>query len=111
MRDEAIRDENVKRGRDLCTRCGGTGNQLLGMWQRCEECGGSGVKDYELRKPRFKLSPELVDGDSWTPVDTKEQVLQAISSWCDDMGGFVGESFVVEVIEMSEHDIDDLPEL
>ena len=27
---------------DRCGRCGGTGNQLLSMFQECEGCGGDG---------------------------------------------------------------------
>lgn len=26
-----------------CSRCGGTGNQLMFMYQKCEACGGDGV--------------------------------------------------------------------
>jgi len=111
MKDELIRAQNIKRGKDLCSRCGGTGNELMSMWRRCEACGGSGIKDYNKPKPRFKLSPELVDGDSWAPVDTTARVLEAVKSWCDEFGPDNGESFTVEVIMMTDQEIDALPEL
>ena len=111
MRDELIRADNTKRGRKLCERCGGTGNELMSMWRRCSDCGGSGRHEYTKPKPRFKLSPELVDGDSWTPVDTISQVVEAVQSWCDESGQDSGESFTVEVVMMSDQEIDALPEL
>ena len=111
MKDQLIRADNVKRGRELCKRCNGTGNQLMSMWQRCEDCGGSGRKDYELKKPRLKLSPELADGDSWTPVSSFPQMVEAIKAWHGEFGEDDGEAFSVEVIMMSDHEIDDLPEL
>ena len=44
-------------------------------------------------KPRLKLSPELADGDHWTPVDTLAQMLDAIVEWHQALGKDVGESF------------------
>lgn len=37
--------------------------------------------DKNIRKKRYRLSPELVDGDHWSPVDTIADVLRAIEEW------------------------------
>lgn len=42
--DQARRDRNRAAGHTLCGRCEGTGNQLYYMYQRCEDCHGSGVE-------------------------------------------------------------------
>ena len=43
MQGDARRhNDNIDKGRELCDRCEGTGNQLLSMYQACEKCGGSG---------------------------------------------------------------------
>ena len=40
--DVLVRNENTKRGRTLCEKCQGTGNQLYSMYQACEDCNGTG---------------------------------------------------------------------
>lgn len=40
--DYVKRNANIDAGKKLCKRCGGTGNQLLSMWQKCEACDGKG---------------------------------------------------------------------
>ena len=42
-RDFHFRNRNVEEGRKLCSRCGGTGNELHLMFCRCAACGGNGV--------------------------------------------------------------------
>jgi len=63
-----------------------------------------------VKKPRLKLSPELVDGDHWTPVDTVEEMIEAIRQWYGDLGQDVGEGFQVEVVAMSDDEIAVLPD-
>ncbi len=62
-------------------------------------------------KPRLKLSPELADGSSWTPVDTLGQMLDAVTIWHQEGGRDEGEHFSVEVVMMSDLEIAELPEL
>ena len=63
-------------------------------------------------KLRFKLSPELADGDHWIIADTPSEVCEAVNSWCENLPYYgVGESFSVEVVEMSQKEVDALPEL
>lgn len=58
---------------------------------------------------RFRLSPELVDGEHWTVADTPEQLCEAIKAWCEDIE--VGDDIRVDVIEMSQEEVDALPEI
>jgi len=64
------------------------------------------------KKLRFKLSPELSDGEHWTIVDDKAGVMSAIQDWFDELpyaGG--GESFTVETVEMTDEEVNKLPEI
>ena len=66
------------------------------------------------KKRRFMLSPELVDGDHCTVVDDKEAVLDAVGAWCDEFGGpfgAEGERCSVKIVEMSDKEVNDLPEI
>ena len=60
---------------------------------------------------RFKLSPELGDGEHYTVVDTPAQLCEAVKAWaeCEEFHE-LGEGFHVEVIEMSQEEVDALPE-
>jgi DnaJ-class molecular chaperone len=40
--DYTKRNNNIDRGVTLCTRCQGTGNELLSMFRKCQACDGSG---------------------------------------------------------------------
>lgn len=85
-------------------------------WARVDCLGGGGLHHPDCpkaSKPKrfFKLSPELVDGDHWSPVESKSDVLQAVADWIDEHGPEVGESFSVEVVSMTQEEVDELPEL
>lgn len=41
--DRMVRASNRSQGKPLCSRCGGTGNELLFMYRQCAQCGGTGV--------------------------------------------------------------------
>ena len=41
--DYHTRNENLKEGKPLCSKCDGTGNQLMYMYSRCDKCNGSGI--------------------------------------------------------------------
>ena len=62
-------------------------------------------------RPFFKLSPELVDGDHWTPVDTIEQVLTAVRAWCEEFRDEIGEEFSVEIIDMTDAEVEALSDI
>jgi hypothetical protein len=59
---------------------------------------------------RFKLSPELADGDHWIIQDTPEQVLEAVKLWCEE-SDCVGAHIEVERVEMSQEEVDALPDI
>ena len=111
MTDEARMLDNIRRQRKLCDRCSGTGNQMLSIYQKCEACDGTGRKDYTVKKPRYKLCPELTDGDHWVPCDRLSDVIEAITSWASEFGDQDGEEFTVGVIMMSDQEVDWLPEI
>lgn len=67
-----------------------------------------------MKKLRYKLSPELGDGDHWTVVDTKEQVLDAVAEWCswnNPEKGMKGDGFEVELVEISDEEVAALPDI
>jgi len=41
--DEWQKIQNEEAGHALCDRCGGTGNELLSMYRKCPDCGGTGI--------------------------------------------------------------------
>lgn len=41
--DQVSRRRNLISGAELCSRCGGTGNELLFAYRRCATCGGRGA--------------------------------------------------------------------
>ena len=59
----------------------------------------------------FKLSPELSDGFNPTVVKTKEQVMEIVGMWCDEAHHYPGEPCHMEYIEMSDLEIEALPDL
>jgi len=67
--------------------------------------------DKNEKKIMFKLSPELVDGCSWTIVDSKEAVLSAVDEWCKAFKDDEGEHFEVKTVLMSQTELEALPEL
>lgn len=65
-----------------------------------------------LTKTYFRLSPELVDGQTAEITDSPEAVLARVREWLaefeDEAGGF---SFTVETVEMTEEEFEGLTEL
>ena len=41
--DYRVRNKNIDDGKELCERCGGTGNEFMSMYKKCKDCGGSGI--------------------------------------------------------------------
>ena len=44
LRDKIRAEINRGRYRNICEKCGGTGNQLYSMYQKCYNCDGNGYK-------------------------------------------------------------------
>jgi len=59
----------------------------------------------------FKLSPEFADGTSNMIVKTKQDMLEAVSCWADEAINYPNEPATIEFVEMSDKEIDKLPEL
>ena len=45
IQDTRKHNDNVRSGKKLCPNCEGTGNQMYSMYQACEECKGTGIKE------------------------------------------------------------------
>ncbi len=75
------------------------------------------VLECEFYSPKiktcFKLPPELADGEHWTIAETTEAVLEAMKEWCNGClkWNSDGESITIEVIEMTQAEIDALPDI
>lgn len=41
--DYHTRNENVEAGRELCSECGGTGNEFYSTYRKCPKCNGDGA--------------------------------------------------------------------
>ena len=65
------------------------------------------------KKRRFKLCPELVDGDHWTVVDTPDEVADALKLWAENVGSNYseGDRIVIEVVMMTDAEVDALPDI
>jgi hypothetical protein len=62
---------------------------------------------------KFRVSPELNDGDHWGILRTPQQVAEAVQAWancCASDDPMPGDSFSVQVIAMSDAEYDALPE-
>lgn len=62
------------------------------------------------KKPRFKLSPELSDGDHWTIV-SKAQAMELVGMWLDYHKDAVGESCQIEIVAMTDAEVEALPDI
>lgn len=62
----------------------------------------------EEKKRRYRLPPSLADGDHYIIVDTKEAVLSAMKAWLDEE---FDEYALVRVVEMTDAEVEALPEL
>ncbi len=63
------------------------------------------------KKTILRLSEELGDGEHWSICDNERGLIESIKAWYDEFKHEVGESFTVEVIEMTDSEIEALPEL
>ena len=64
--DVLVRNENIAKGRTLCKRCEGTGNQLFSMYQKCSECNGKGYKAIKIFR---------VNDYEWYAAETLESAI------------------------------------
>jgi len=63
------------------------------------------------KKVWFKLCPELCDGEHWTIADSPRIVAEAVLAWCREFKNEVGEEITIEVIEMTQAEVDAMPEI
>lgn len=65
-----------------------------------------------MKKKYLKVSPELWDGSAWTIIDydRPEVLSDLIEAWRAN-DPFVGDSFTVELVEMTEEEVEVLPEV
>lgn len=59
---------------------------------------------------RFQLSPELADGQHWTVCDTLDQLFEHIKHWHENRPD-EGDGFTIEIMEMSDAEVEALPEI
>lgn len=63
----------------------------------------------------FKLPPELGDGQHYSICDTDkrgvELLLEHIRTWAEEMRRCPGESFELEVIALTDEELEALPEI
>lgn len=63
-------------------------------------------------KERYKLSEELVDGVHWTVVDSPDEVVSAVKEWAENEKiSKTGDGFFVEIVNMTDEEIDALPDI
>jgi hypothetical protein len=62
-------------------------------------------------KMAFRLSPEFADGSSYTVVKTKEELLECVANWADEVVDYPNESATIEFVEMTDAEINALPEI
>ena len=63
-----------------------------------------------MRRIRFKMSPELGDGQNAEICDDPTVVLERIRIWLDEFQLYPGE-FSVETVWMSDAEVEALPEI
>jgi hypothetical protein len=61
-------------------------------------------------KPRLKLSAELSDGSSWSVTDA-DGAIAAFREWVNDFADHPGESCSVEIVMMTDEEVEALPPL
>lgn len=52
--DVHTRNQNIDKGKKLCERCTGTGNELYSMYKECKDCNGNGYKDDEGKENNYE---------------------------------------------------------
>lgn len=66
---------------------------------------------YFQKKKVYKVSPELVDGHHWSVLESIADLLGLIAENAVLKFIEAGSKFEIEVVEMSDHEIDQLSEL
>jgi hypothetical protein len=59
----------------------------------------------------FRLSPEFGDGFMNTIVKTKSELLELVGMWADEASNYPEEPATIEYVEMSDKEIDALPDM
>ena len=62
---------------------------------------------------KFKISPELHDGDNYGILRSPQQVVDAVQAWADNCASdtpIPGDMFSVWVVPMTDEEFDAIPE-
>lgn len=98
----------------ICHVCNKSINDCDKRAVTCKSCAEKLVAKNNARaaskKLVFKLSEQLGDGDHWSIVEDASAVLDAIAEHLKERP-CVGDEFSVEVVEMTQAEIDALPDL
>ena len=69
-----------------------------------------------MKKLRFKLSPELCDGEHWTIANTTEDAVEMVAMWCESQLHEVSsgvadmdEEATISLVMMSDEEVEALP--
>lgn len=68
-------------------------------------------RDPDKKRIRLKLSPELNDGSSWLAVDTVSDAINFIKPALESMLQDHPQDFMVSTIELSDRELEQLPEV
>ena len=65
-----------------------------------------------MKNRYFKIPPEMVDGENWSivAIDDIETLKRILGDWAKE-GPILGDQITIEIIEMSNEEVEALPEL
>jgi hypothetical protein len=104
-------------GFDLCLDCSMVIPRGRVFCQICRDLERNSTADTTRKaesKLFYKVSPELVDGEHWSIVESRDVLLSNISDWLDEFGldkSNEGESFNVEIKSFTQEELDEMKEL
>lgn len=62
-----------------------------------------------LPKLRYKLPPEMSDGQHWTVLDTKEAVIEAVGAWIAEVDA--DQEITIKTCMMTDEEVNALPSI
>ena len=65
-----------------------------------------------MKNKVIKLSPELSDGEHYLIVSNRAELIDSINNWMDNFDYMSeGESFTVEIVEMTTKELNELADI